>query len=103
MKPFDWTKKNKRIMSASILVFLFYTAVAAVLTWPLVKNPNRYYFSPEVPGDGISLIADNWYSSHVKEADMEKPVTRFYAYPFGYDRRGLQVYPLDVGLRNQLS
>jgi len=27
MKPFDWTKKNKRIMSASILVFLFYTAL----------------------------------------------------------------------------
>ncbi len=103
MKPVDWTRKNRRVITAIAVVFLLYTAVTALLTWPVVKNPNRYYFSPEVPGDGISLIADNWYSSHVKEADMEKPITRFYAYPFGNDRRGIPVYPLDVGLRHQLS
>ena len=96
-------RKNRRIIAASVMVFFLYTAVTALLTWPLVKNPNRYYFSPEVPGDGIGLIAENWYSSHVKEADMEKPITRFYAYPFGFDRRGIPVYPLDVGVRNQLS
>jgi len=103
MRFLSYVKKNQRIIATSVLVFFIFTAVTALLTWPLVKNPNRYYFSAEVPGDGIAIIASDWDSSHAKEADMEKPVTRFYAYPFGYDRRGSGVYPLDTGLRNQLS
>jgi len=59
MRFLSCAKKNRRIIAASVLVFFLYMAVTVLLTWPLAANPNRYYFSPEVPGDGISLIADN--------------------------------------------
>ncbi len=103
MKLTDWTRRNQRMMAACALAFLVYAGFAILLTWPLVANPNRYYFSPEVPGDGIGIIADNWSSAHTKETDTRGPVTRFYGYPFGVDRRGVPVYPLDMGLRYQLT
>jgi hypothetical protein len=103
MKTDEWKRKKGRAVAAFAAVFLVYTAVTVILTWPLVKNPNRYYFSAEVPGDGIGTIAADWYSAHAEEADMEGPVTRFYAYPFGSDRRGTPQYPLAAGLGNQLS
>lgn len=103
MKMTDWTRRNKRVVASCALAFLVYAGVAILLTWPLAANPNRYYFSPEVPGDGIGIIAENWNSAHPKETDTQGPVTRFYGYPFGVDRRGIPVYPLDKGVRFQLT
>lgn len=80
-----------------------YLAVAIILTWPLVVHLDRAYFSPELPGDGMGTIAENWYALHAGEVGTGSPVTTFYAYPFGYDRTGLGAYPMSHGVMNQLA
>jgi hypothetical protein len=95
--------KHKRFISISVGVFILYSVLALLLTWPLLSGLNSFYFSPETPGDGASIIADNWYGDYARQENIEGPVTRFYAYPFGFDLRGGSNSPLDAGLRNQLT
>ncbi len=95
--------KRKQFIAGAALAFIIYVSFTVLLTWPLVTGLNRYYFSPEVPGDGAGAVADNWYSDYARQHKIEGPVTRLYAYPFGYDTRGAPGYPLDSGLRNQLT
>ncbi|MBN1288988.1 MAG: hypothetical protein JXA49_05050 [Actinobacteria bacterium] len=96
-------KKNKKLISASLLFFIFCSAVTMVLAWQMWVHMDSYYFSPEPPGDGMGTIATNWYNEYARENDLPEPVTDFFAYPFGYDRRGQPVYPLATGLMNQLT
>jgi hypothetical protein len=96
-------EKRKQFLAGAALAFIVYVSFTVLLTWPLVTEMDRYYFSPEVPGDGAGAIADSWYNDYARQHKIEGPVTRLYAYPFGYDTRGAPGYPLDSGLRNQLT
>ena len=98
-----WIKRHRKIAVAAALAFVVYAGIAVLLTWPLATAPNRYYFSPEVPGDGAGIIAESWYSDYARQTGMKGYTTKFYGYPFGVYRRGAPVYPLDNGLRNQLT
>lgn len=94
---------NRKLISISLLFFLFSALFTLLLTWKMGIHMGSYYFSPEIPGDGIATIASNWYNEYAGENDLPEPITDFYAYPFGYDRRGVPVYPLSLGLMNQLT
>lgn len=96
-------KANKKLIAASLMFFIFCTLAATVLTWKLGTQMGSYYFSPEVSGDGVGTIALNWYNEYAGKNDLPEPVTDFFAYPFGYDRRGAPVYPFTTGLMNQLT
>lgn len=99
----EFIKINKKLIAISLLFFIFCTLVSLVMTWKLGTRMGSYYFSPEVPGDGMGTIALNWYNEYAGKNNLPEPVTDFFAYPFGYDRRGAPVYPFTTGLMNQLT
>ncbi|MBU1672236.1 MAG: hypothetical protein KKF41_13390 [Actinobacteria bacterium] len=93
----------RRTAVGLILAFVFYAAVAVVLTWPLAIHGGSHYFSPETPGDGVANIANTWYAGYAGEKGLSGQKPTIYAYPFGYDLTGVPVYPLSSGLENQVA
>lgn len=96
-------KKNRRPLAAALLALALYAFAAIILTWPLVTAMNKYYFSPETPGDGAGVVADNWYRNHTPPEYRQGGVTTFYAYPFGNDLGDARGYPLETPVRVLLA
>lgn len=79
----DPLEKKGRLLASAALAFIAFTLASVILTWPLATGMNKYYFSPEAPGDGAGLIALDWYHGHTPEAYRDGDTTTFYAYPLG--------------------
>ncbi len=73
----------RRTILLLVVVFILFSAVTVVLTWPLAVHPTRYYFSPEVPLDGEATIADIWYKGSGEKKLDSRDYIKFYGYPCG--------------------
>lgn len=96
--------RRKRAAVIALLALLVFAAVAVVLTYPLAAHTSTHLFNPGVSHDGVGTIAQAWFSDFGRERGLvENGVTRFFAYPFGYDLRGAAYYPLANGVLNLMT
>ena len=97
--PVNALRRHKKFIVYLILALVLFSAGAAVLTWPLVSNPNRYYFNVEQGHDAIGTMSLLW------EADQgvsKGNSTKFFGYPFGVNTGGYGSYLLSADLMKLL-
>jgi len=96
--------KRKRAAAIALLALIAFAAVAVILTSPLAAKTSTHLFNPATSHDGVGTIAQAWFSDFGREHGLiRNGVTRFFAYPFGYDLKGSAYYPLTNGTLNLMT
>ena len=92
----------RRVLIWSLLVFIIFSCLAILLTYPLVSNLSHDYFNPTTPHDGVGTIALYWYKDYARQHGLSGTRTNFWAYPWGYDLHDL-ADPLSGGVLGLMS
>ena len=87
----------RRVLIWSLLVFIVFSCLAILLTYPLVSNLSHDYFNPTTPHDGVGTIASYWYKDYARQHGLSGTRTTFWSYPWGYDLHDL-ADPLSGGV-----
>lgn len=82
MRP---VRSRRDLLIIAVACLILFCGIAVLYTYPLVTSLSRDYFSPEVSGDGVAIIADTWYRNYARDNDLSLSHTKLYGYPFGFD------------------
>jgi len=94
------TRSRGKVIALALGALVIFTATAIALTYPLATDMSHNYFNPIGSHDGVGTIGGMWSNDYARKNGFVKGnVTTFYAYPFGYDTRGVS-YPLTNGVLN---
>lgn len=64
----------RRVLIWSLLVFIVFSCLAILLTYPLVSNLSHDYFNPTTPHDGVGTIALYWYKDYARQHGLSVPL-----------------------------
>ncbi len=67
----------------ALLIFLFYTLLAVIFTYPLIFKMNTSVYG--YPGDNFSTIWHRWWDQYAREHGLNPRYTPFLNAPFGMD------------------